>query len=280
MDIKVLLQALGRVWLIEPEAAHQYAEVLIGILNGNATVSAGLFNEDVHGYRVNANANVSDNGEVQIVPIHGVMMKNDYCGSIGTATMSKLIVQANQDPSIKSIVLSIDSPGGSVDGTEQLANSIIQSKKPIVVHAEMMGSAAYMAGSGAKEIVINGLTSMVGSIGTMATIRDVRGLQEKNGIKELKIFASRSIHKNRSTMEALDGNPDAYVKEFLDPINDVFENMVASGRNGKIDLEKEDVMTGKIYLGKQAVKVGLADKMGSFDYAVKRSLQMAQTIRA
>jgi ClpP class serine protease len=50
-------------------------------------------------------------------------------------------------------------------------------------------------------------------------------------------------------------------------------------RAGKIDLSKEDVTEGDIYIGKAALKAGLADKIGSFDYAIKRSLQLAKTIK-
>jgi ClpP class serine protease len=78
-------------------------------------------------------------------------------------------------------------------------------------------------------------------------------------------------------MEALQGKPENYIAEFLDPVNAAFENAVATNRKGKVDLAKEDVMTGKIYTGSAAVNVGLADKIGTLDYAIKRSLQLANS---
>lgn len=275
VDIKVLIQAFDRPWLIEPSAAQAWAEVLHGIITGSSEIESKWIDPD-QAFRVNDSAQRSEDGSVLVLPINGPMMKNDFCGSPGTATMAANIMAANQDPSIKSIVLSISSPGGSVDGTEHLANAVANSKKPVVVHADQMCSAAMWVGSQSKEIFINGKTSMVGSIGTMAVIRNSREFQEKNGVKEVIMFASRSIHKNRAALEAMDGKPGAYQNEFLNPINDVFEGAVQKGRAGKVDYDKEDVGTGKVYMGLKAIRVGLADKIGSLQTAVRRSLQLSQ----
>lgn len=278
MDIKLLKQALGQVWLISEFGAQHYAELLHLILNG-ATITAGLFDDTEPPYRANSQGMKNVNGEVLVLPIDGIMMKNDYCGSMGTDTMSRMINAANKDRSIQSIVLKINSPGGSVNGTENLANTIKASSKPIVSWSEMMASAAYWAGSGASEIIISGETAMIGSIGTMSTMRKNTASDEKKGYKDVVMFAARSVHKNRAAMDALDGKPEAYISEILNPLNDAFENSVSANRAGKIDLKKEDVLTGKVYIGSTAVKVGLADSVGSLDQAIKKSLQIAKTIK-
>lgn len=277
MDIKVLIQAFDRPWLIEPSAAMVYAEILHNFLSSSTIQHvAGNLNPDAP-FTVNQFGKPDASGPVMVIPINGPMMKNDYCGSPGTATMADMINKANNDSSIKSIVLSISSPGGSVDGTEHLANAVASSKKPVVAHGDMMASAAYWVASQAKEIFLNGKTSMAGSIGTMAVIRDMRQFQQSRGVNEVVLFASRSTDKNRAALQAMDGNPDAYIREFLDPINSVFESSVKTGRQGKVDYAKEDVGTGKVYMGKAALNSGLADKIGSFESAVKRSIQLANS---
>lgn len=277
MEIKILRQALGQVWLIEETGAQHYAELLFHVLEGN--VKAGLFDDVEMPYRANSSGIKTPNGPVFVLPVQGIMMQDDFCGELGTDSMSNLIKAVNRDSSIQSIVLKMRTPGGSVAGTENFSNTVKTSQKPVVAWAEMMCSAGYWVGSAANEVVISGQTSMVGSIGTMATLRDTRANKEKNGSKEVVMFATRSVHKNRSTLEALDGKPENYVKEFLDPLNAAFENSVSTNRAGKIDLKKEDVMTGKVYIGSNIVEVGLADTIGSLDYAIKRSLQLAKSIK-
>lgn len=279
MDFKILKQALGKVWLIEEMGARHYEELLFQILEGKATITAGLFDDIEMPYRANSSGISTSNGEVLVLPVQGIMMQDDFCGMMGTDSMSKMLKAVYRDNSIQSIVLKMRTPGGSVDGTENFSNTVKASNKPVVTWAEKMCSAGYWVGSASSEIIISGETAMVGSIGTMASLRDTRAQDEKSGRKELVFFASRSIHKNRASLEALDGKPEAYIKEFLDPLNDAFENTVIRNRAGKIDLKKEDVLTGKVYIGSKAIKDGLADNIGSLDYAIKRSLQLAKTIR-
>ncbi len=280
MDIKVLLQALGRVWLIDEQHAYLYAELLQAIIEGKAgDIKAGLFDDSELPFRADSRASKAIDGEVLVIPVTGPMMENDFCGTLGTASMTKMINAANRDSSIQSLVLKMNTPGGTVAGTEDFAAAVAASQKPVVTFATLMCSAGYWVGSASDEIVLGGETSIAGSIGTMATLRDTRKSDEARGNKTLHVFASRSIHKNKAALEALDGKPEAYITEILDPLNAVFESAVTKNRGDKLDLKKEDVLTGKVYVGNNAVQAGLADKIGSLDYAVKRSLQLAKTLR-
>jgi ClpP class serine protease len=279
VDIKILKAALGKVWLMDEMGARYYAELLDHLINGTATISAGLFDEVELPYRTNTAGTRTNNGSVFVLPIEGALMANDYCGSMGTESMSRLLKAAYKDNSIDGIVLKWKSPGGSVDGTEDFSNTIAEKTKTVLSWVRMGCSAAYWAMSPSSEIMISGETAMVGSIGTMSTMRDTRASEEKRGYKEVVTFASRSIHKNRSAMDALDGKPEAYITEILDPLNAAFENAVLKNRAGKIDLKKEDVGTGKVYIGSNIINVGLADSKGSIEDAIKRSIQLAKSIK-
>jgi ClpP class serine protease len=279
VDIKILKQALGKVWLMDEIGARYYAELLQHLIDGTATISAGLFDEVEPPYRTNSAGVRANNGQVLVLPIEGALMANDYCGSMGTESMSRILKAAYRDKSIEAIVLKWKSPGGSVDGTESFSNTIAERTKTVVSWVSLGCSAAYWSMCPSDEIMISGETAMVGSIGTMSTFRDTRAADEKNGRREVVIFASRSIHKNRSSIEALDGKPEAYISEFLDPLNAAFENAVLKNRAGKVDLKKEDVGTGKVYIGSNIINVGLADSKGSIDDAIKRSIQLAKTIK-
>jgi ClpP class serine protease len=271
VDIKVLLQILNGIWLIEESVVNHYATIAERIRNGETVI---IESRAMPPFLADASGAPSNNGSVLVVPVNGAIMKYDNCGSPGTQTLLSYINAAQKSAAIQSIVLSIDSPGGAVDGTEEFATAIANSTKPVVAFAHgKMASAAYWMGSAAKEIVISGETTMVGSIGTMATLR--KGMSENEQV----LFASKSTRKNKAVMDAMNGDTEAYVKNVLDPINNVFTSAVETNRAGKINLAKEDVTQGDIYIGKAAIKAGLADKIGTLDYAIKRSLQLAKTLK-
>lgn len=298
MMIQILKQLLNTKWLMEPAAAKQWAGIAAKFINGDLTaeqfanekerikgsvpvkwdVRRGTYYQFL---RADENGNYATNGPVQIVMIDGPIMKYDYCGAAGTITMGQAIMAANQDDSVKSIVLYVDSPGGSVDGTEALANIIRNSDKPVVAYVNsMMASAAYWIGSGAKMIVSDGsnkgFNATIGSIGTMASWIDRKGQYEKEGAVVHEVYATDSTDKNADYREMNKGNYTSLIQDVLDPLNDTFLNAVKENRSGKLDLSKENVLTGKTYNAKEAMKYGLIDKIGSFEMAIKESLTLAK----
>ena len=96
------------------------------------------------------------------------------------------------DPAVKAIVLSIDSPGGTVDGTDNLANAIFaaRGKKPIVALGDgTLASAAYWIASGADQIFASDNSAKIGSIGVVATHEDYSRAEENAGVKVTEITA-------------------------------------------------------------------------------------------
>ncbi len=214
-------------------------------------------------------------GSVAVVTVDGPMMINDYCGTPGTRTLGQRIKAADAHENISAIVIRMNTPGGTVSGTEAFHNIIKNTSKPLVVHADMMCSAGVWAGCGSNLIIAAGKTASVGSIGTMASITDFSGYYEKHGIKSHTIRASKSVDKNEAHAQAMQGKYDQLRKEQLDPLNEAFLGSVQEFRGDKLDLKKEDVLTGKVYFGQNTIDFGLADEMGDFDYAVQRALQLA-----
>jgi ClpP class serine protease len=297
VDIKGLLQVFGRPWLIEESQAAYWANIAQEILvsrtmdsipgmdprewPGHVVARGRQMYRDI--FRVDAKANMDPGGMVQVIRLKGPLMEDDYCGSPGMSTMQQVIRAANADSSIESIVLFNDSPGGTVAGTQNLAREVKRSKKPAVSFVnKMMCSADYWIGSSAAEIILddenNGYNSMIGSIGTKCTIMDRSAEMEAKGIKIRHVYAEKSKRKGKYAEDMMAGNDERLITE-LNLINDVFTNSVIENRSGKLKLDKEDVLEGDVYNGKDAIKWGLADRFGSFEYAVKRSLQLAKTIR-
>jgi ClpP class serine protease len=297
MNYKGFLQIFGRLWLMEDTQALQWANIAEQIFvsktmdaipgmdprtRPNHVAARGQqMYRDI--FRVDEKANMNPDGAVQVIRLSGPLMEDDYCGSPGMQTMQQALRAAYADNSIKSIVLYNDSPGGTVAGTHNLAREVKRSKKPVVSFVnKMMCSADYWVGSSANEIIADdetdGLNSMIGSIGTKATYIDRSGEMESKGIKVRHIYATKSSRKGKYSEDLQSGDDSRIIAE-LDAINEVFHSHVLQNRGSKLKLKKENVLEGDVYNAQDALKFGLIDRLGSFEYAVKRSLQMAQTIK-
>lgn len=226
------------------------------------------------GTRTNSNISNATKGSIAVIDLQGPLMKNDMmCGPAGTATVASWIKEADNNPNIDGIVLKVDSPGGTVDGTEALAATIKATKKPIVGFVDgMAASAGYWAVSQCDEIIAGGKTAIVGSIGVMSSYTDLKPLMEKAGVKFHEIYASLSTEKNKGYREAREGNYDTSIAE-LDKINEIFHGSIRTSRPGA----KDAVYNGAHYLAADAKKMGLIDSIGTMDDAIKAIRKKTQT---
>lgn len=214
-------------------------------------------------------------GSTAVISISGPIMKYDNCGDPGTKSYAFILNKADKNPNINSIVIIADSPGGTVDGTQELADYIKNLSKPVVTLVDgLAASAMYWIASSSSEIIALNDTSMIGSIGTMISFADMQPYYESLGVKFHYITADASVDKNKDYLEARKGNYDL-IKQKLNDINDVFLSSVKENRAGKIDLKKENVLTGKVYLASDAMKFGLIDAIGNLDFAVERAQALA-----
>ncbi|WP_309707377.1 S49 family peptidase [Siphonobacter sp. SORGH_AS_0500] len=182
-------------------------------------------------------------------------------------------MEANQDPAIAGIVLELNTPGGQVDGTEMLGEVIRQSEKPIVAFVTgMAASAGYWIASQADYIMLESeTTAEVGSIGVLATHYDYTGFLEKEGYKITIIRADGSEDKALfNSVEPLSEAVLAETKEILNTIRDTFIDIVKAGRPGI-----GEVFTGKMYVGRDALKLGMCDGFGYLGDAVAKVLELA-----
>lgn len=221
-----------------------------------------------------------DGADVAVIVLDGPLMKNDYCGWYGTASLLSFFRLAEKTDSVKTIVLQIDSPGGTVDGTYAFASAVKASqKKTISIVSGMMCSAAYWIGSSSDEVITTASTDVIGSIGTMIQWYDRTKYLESNGIVLREYYATKSSDKNRAFREANAGDGKLLVKTMLDPMNNEFLSAVQANREGKIDTRVEDVLTGKTYLAKEAKQVGLIDHVMPIDEALQYAQNTAQQIK-
>lgn len=204
-------------------------------------------------------------GGVAIIPVSGVLTKTrtffSYLfGGSSMKDIGQAFQMALEDVDVHSIVLAVDSPGGTVDGTHELTSQIMQArgKKPIVAVADgMAASAAYWVASAADRIYIEGPTVEVGSIGVVATHIDFSEADKMFGERYTEITAGK-FKRISSAHRPLSEEGRASIQERVDGIYSVFVQSVAENRGRSVEqiLEAAD---GKIYMGQAAVDVGLVD---------------------
>jgi capsid assembly protease len=214
---------------------------------------------------------------VAIVPIEGVITKRAnfftrISGGVSTQLLQRDLQAALDDGGVDSILLVIDSPGGSVDGTQAVAQFVRQAatKKPMAAVADgRMASGAYWIGSavGKGNLFIEGDTTVVGSIGVVAAHIDRSEAERKAGLKvtEITSGAYKRIASEHAplTREGFDS-----IKEVTDHIYTVFVNEVASNRGTDPETVLKDMADGRVFLGQKAIAAGLVDGVSTVPAAV------------
>ena len=199
-------------------------------------------------------------------------------GGVSTEMLGDQIEHAVADKSVKAIVLDIDSPGGTVDGTFDLADKIheMRGTKPIVAFTDgLMASAAYAIGAAADEIYISGATTTIGSIGVVATHVDVSKAEEKHGQKTTEITAGK-YKRISSQYESLSEDGRADIQATVDYLYSIFVDRVATFRGVSTDTVINDMADGRLFIGQQAIDAGLVDGVSSIA-ALVESLSMGRT---
>jgi signal peptide peptidase SppA len=270
---------LTEPWAIYEKVVSDYAPIVLNILNKDVVFDAG---EPVLPSAISVNArnsagsvsSSSDPVNVSVITIAGPLTKNDqFCGPAGTKSIGNWIKQADKDPSIGAIVLNIDSPGGTVNGTEELGNIIRQTKKPIIAFVEdMAASAAYWLAAACDEIIANNSTAQVGSIGVLTSFMDMQPALELQGYKFHLITAPQSTDKVKTWQQLRSGNYEEYKENVLKPLAQKFIDSVKSDRPSA----EEKHFTADIYFAQDVVG-SLIDKIGNFDSAVSRAAELSLT---
>jgi protease-4 len=163
---------------------------------------------------------------------------------------------------VKALIVSIDSPGGSVAGGETLHDAIarVAAKKPVVVTmGGLAASAGYMIALPAHRIFAREAT-LTGSIGVLLETGEVSGLLGKIGISAL-VVRSGPLKDEPSLVRPTSPEGKEVLQGLVNDMYDQFLEMVVAGRH--LDIEKVRSMAdGRAYTGRQALRLGLVDAIG------------------
>ncbi|MBN2847968.1 MAG: signal peptide peptidase SppA [Coriobacteriia bacterium] len=239
------------------------ALVVLGLLSCVFFVLVALSEEGM--------APLSGSGDgVALIYIDGVIAGT---GSIydGVSSPSYILDQLDQalaDESVRAILLRIDSPGGTVAASQEISLAVRRAaeEKPVVASIGDIGaSGAYMVASQCDEIVASPGSS-VGSIGVIMEIPNVSGLLDKLGV-EFTVLTEGEYKDAGSPYRSVTESESAMLKEKLAIVRDQFIADVAEGRGMPV-AEVAELATGWVWLGSEAIDLGLIDTLGNFDDAI------------
>jgi protease IV len=277
-------------WFIEPQWAIAHLPTVLSILKGNP-VSFGdrTGNQGIelpfaidprtmqrYNWLDGRNPNIPDNA-VGILPISGPITKyNGDCGEPGAIQRNSWLMQMQSRASIGSVVMLLDTPGGEARAASTLAPTISNFKKPILSYIDGLNASLGMwLSSGTDEVYLSNKMDELGSIGTYVTIPDFTGYFEKEGIKLHEIYAPQSVDKNKDYRDAIKGDY-ASVEKDLKLLTDEFIGFVKNQRGDKAAASIKEWSSGKMFYADEAVSLGLADGIRSFDQVISKAAWLAQ----
>ena len=281
-----LLDIMTSPWMIAPEKLNEIRAIYQAHMRGDKIDIKGIT------AKVDLTAKSKSTAEkdydvvngAAIIPIMDVITKypsfwSFFFGGTSSLEVARLFGEAMNDSSVASIILNIDSPGGTVDGTQELAELIYSSRgsKPIIAYTDgMIASAAYYIGAAADAIYISGDMPVTGSIGVVATHIDVSKAYEEAGYKITEIYAGK-YKRIASSYKPLTEDGAGYIQDQVDYIYSIFVDDIAKYRGVSVKQVLENMADGKIFIGRQAIDAGLVDGVSTFDRLINIELPVMQS---
>ena len=222
-------------------------------------------------------------GVVQVIYAEGEITQANIspfaagASTIGSGLGDKLR-EAAEDDDVKAVVLRMNSPGGDAFLSEQLWHAVkqLRSKKPVVVSmGDYAASGGYYISSAANRIVAQPNT-LTGSIGIFGLFPNFSELVQKVGVNvevvKTNDFADLTISM---PYKPLTNEQRALIQRHVERGYDIFLSRVAEGRH-MTKAQVDSVGQGRVWLGRKAQTLGLVDKLGGLDVAIKEAASLAK----
>lgn len=235
-------------------------------------------------YSVDVKAGTERAGEkyTAVIPVLGTLTKRGDLCSYGMTDYIQSIKNANANANVDSIVLAIESPGGTVDGTPEFAKAVRESAKPVVAFGDgLVASAAYWVASQAKAIVANADNyTDFGSIGTLYIYENWEKYIEKE-VGDVRIIRAPQSNDKAlvNPFEPLKEEQEKEIKEELKVITDFFIENVKNGRGEKLKGKDEEIFTGRVFNREKALQLGLIDDVGTLEDAINLASSLAADLQ-
>lgn len=223
-------------------------------------------------------ASVKATDEIAVLYADGEITDDSGSGIVGTE-MVKTIKEIAKDDNVKAVVLRVNSPGGSANASEQIWHAVktLQAKGlPVVVSmGDYAASGGYYISCEADYIYAEP-TTLTGSIGIFGTVPNLGKLRDKVGIDIDGVGTNQ--HSDLQVNMVYKGmNADEYrlMQNMVERGYDLFTSRCAEGRGMSQDAIKA-IGEGRVWLGKEAVEIGLVDELGNIDDAICKAAELAE----
>ncbi len=278
----------------------KYAEQYIDLNNANAFVTSHLadtivYREDMDeilrimsgskDYKLMSTAKLAQverpkaktKDRIAVLYAEGTIVGDEGDG-ITAKNILKQIKEIKKDDQVKAVVFRVNSPGGSADASEEIWHGVkdMQAKGlPVVVSmSDLAASGGYYI-SCAADYIYAEPTTLTGSIGIFGTIPNVKKLREKIGLDMDEVGTHRhSAMESSMVMNGMNSEEQAMMQAMIERGYDLFTSRCADGRKMTQDDIKK-IAEGRVWLGKDALEIGLVDSLGNIDDAIAKAAQLA-----
>lgn len=215
--------------------------------------------------------------KIAIIYAQGEIMSGEGdINTIGEGSMRRSLIEARKDKNVKAIVLRIDSPGGNALTSDLIWREIELTKKvkPVVVSmGNYAASGGYYIACNANTIFAENNT-ITGSIGVFGILPNFTQLATKIGLHSEQVKTNENAAEY-SPFLPLDEKFKAVTLEGVEHIYKTFVSHVAQGRKMTF-AQVDSIAQGRVWSGSEAVKIGLVDKIGGLDDALKEAAKLAK----
>ncbi|PCI32343.1 MAG: signal peptide peptidase SppA [Alphaproteobacteria bacterium] len=231
-----------------------------------------------HAYlAANANGIIPPKNMIAVVYANGTIKDGSQpAGEAGGDTVSRHLREARLNDKVKAVILRVNSPGGSAYASEIIRQEVLLLKKagkPVVVSmGSLAASGGYWISANADEIWA-APTTITGSIGIFGVIPNFEGTLSAIGINTDGVGTTPLSVAGLS--KPLPEKVKAIFQRTIENGYDRFLNIVAEGRGMTVD-QVHAIAQGRVWTGNQALEIGLVDKLGTFEDAVKSVAAMAE----
>ena len=220
-------------------------------------------------------APTSDGGRIAVLFAEGTILGGVGSGDVYGDTLAELVDEVRLDEGVAAVVLRINSPGGSVDGSERIRRALerLAEEKPLVVSmGALAASGGYWIACPAHEIIAHPNT-ITGSIGVFALLPNVEQLAERVGLDVHLVLSAEHagaeslfVQKSEAQLAALQGHVERLYEFFLERVS------TARGLSLEAVVALAD---GRVWSGERALELGLVDGLGGLDDAFAAAARRA-----
>ena len=215
--------------------------------------------------------------EIAIVYAEGGITDDSGDGIVGTK-MVKTLNKVAKEKNVKAVVFRVNSPGGSANASEQIwhAVTMLQEKGlPVVVSmGDYAASGGYYISCSADYIYAEP-TTLTGSIGIFGTVPNFNKLRNKVGLDIDGVTTNKhSALESNMVYKGMNAEEFALMQNMVNRGYDLFTRRCADGRHMSQDAIKR-IAEGRVWLGKDAIAIGLVDELGNIDNAIAKAAALA-----